>query len=138
MIPARKGLAQCEIACSEADISAQDAICSYFQVLSTRRRDHSTGVSFSERGRLQTFGVVDYGFIGFRAVDNQVFFSMCSPARDMSAGYHAVSLNTLEWEGPLTSGWAVGTFYGRRSSVSTSCVGSCSSLPTDGQRQSDC
>ncbi|KAG7092210.1 hypothetical protein E1B28_008577 [Marasmius oreades] len=26
-----------------------------------------------------------------RAVDNQVFFSMCSPARDMSAGYHAVS-----------------------------------------------
>lgn len=24
-----------------------------------------------------------------RAVDNQVFFSMCSPARDMSAGYHA-------------------------------------------------
>jgi len=25
-----------------------------------------------------------------RAVDNQVFFGMCSPARDMSAGYHAV------------------------------------------------
>jgi len=24
-----------------------------------------------------------------RAVDNQVFFGMCSPARDMSAGYHA-------------------------------------------------
>lgn len=24
-----------------------------------------------------------------RAVDNQVFFSMCSPARDLSAGYHA-------------------------------------------------
>ncbi|OSX64712.1 hypothetical protein POSPLADRAFT_1044185 [Postia placenta MAD-698-R-SB12] len=24
-----------------------------------------------------------------RAIDNQVFFSMCSPARDMSAGYHA-------------------------------------------------
>jgi len=24
-----------------------------------------------------------------RAVDNQVYFSMCSPARDMSAGYHA-------------------------------------------------
>lgn len=24
-----------------------------------------------------------------RAVDNQIFFSMCSPARDMSAGYHA-------------------------------------------------
>ncbi|KAH7921489.1 carbon-nitrogen hydrolase [Leucogyrophana mollusca] len=24
-----------------------------------------------------------------RAVDNQVFFSMCSPARDMTAGYHA-------------------------------------------------
>lgn len=27
---------------------------------------------------------------GFRAVDNQVYFSMCSPARDMSVGYHAV------------------------------------------------
>jgi len=26
-----------------------------------------------------------------RAVDNQVFFSMCSPARDLTAGYHAVS-----------------------------------------------
>lgn len=25
-----------------------------------------------------------------RAVDNQVFVSMCSPARDLSAGYHAV------------------------------------------------
>ncbi|THH20930.1 hypothetical protein EW146_g499 [Bondarzewia mesenterica] len=24
-----------------------------------------------------------------RAIDNQVFFSMCSPARDLSAGYHA-------------------------------------------------
>jgi len=24
-----------------------------------------------------------------RAVDNQIYFSMCSPARDMSAGYHA-------------------------------------------------
>jgi len=24
-----------------------------------------------------------------RAVDNQVFFSMCSPARDLTAGYHA-------------------------------------------------
>ncbi|KAG6327181.1 hypothetical protein ID866_11908 [Astraeus odoratus] len=24
-----------------------------------------------------------------RAVDNQVFFAMCSPARDMTAGYHA-------------------------------------------------
>ena len=25
-----------------------------------------------------------------RAVDNQVFFGMCSPARDLGAGYHAV------------------------------------------------
>ena len=25
-----------------------------------------------------------------RAVDQQVFFSMCSPARNMTAGYHAV------------------------------------------------
>lgn len=28
-----------------------------------------------------------------RAVDNQVFFSMCSPARDLSANYHAVSFS---------------------------------------------
>lgn len=25
-----------------------------------------------------------------RAVDNQVYFAMCSPARDLTAGYHAV------------------------------------------------
>jgi len=30
-----------------------------------------------------------------RAVDNQVFFGMCSPARDLSAGYHAVRQNPL-------------------------------------------
>lgn len=30
-----------------------------------------------------------------RAVDNQVFVSMCSPARDLSAGYHAVSLKYM-------------------------------------------
>ena len=30
-----------------------------------------------------------------RAVDNQVFFGMCSPARDLSAGYHAVRRNLL-------------------------------------------
>ena len=27
----------------------------------------------------------------YSAVDNQVYFGMCSPARDMTAGYHAVS-----------------------------------------------
>ena len=27
-----------------------------------------------------------------RAVDNQIYFAMCSPARDLTAGYHAVSL----------------------------------------------
>lgn len=27
-----------------------------------------------------------------RAVDNQVYFGMCSPARDLTAGYHAVSI----------------------------------------------
>jgi omega-amidase len=32
----------------------------------------------------------------FRAVDNQVYVSMCSPARDMNAGYHAVSIPVLE------------------------------------------
>lgn len=31
----------------------------------------------------------------FRAVDNQVYFSMCSPARDLSAAYHAVSTWSL-------------------------------------------
>jgi len=36
----------------------------------------------------------------FRAIDNQVFFSMCSPARDLSVDYHAVSLHKLEWEDP--------------------------------------
>ena len=28
-----------------------------------------------------------------RAVDNQVFFGTCSPARDLGAGYHAVRRN---------------------------------------------
>ena len=31
-----------------------------------------------------------------RAIDNQVFMSMCSPARDMNAGYHAVGTIYLE------------------------------------------
>ncbi len=30
-----------------------------------------------------------------RAVDNQVYFSMCSPARDLTAGYHAVSFRIV-------------------------------------------
>lgn len=52
-----------------------------------------------------------------RAVDNQIFFSMCSPARDMSAGYHAVSF----YEQKTTTSdrrLAVGPFDGRRSLVS--------------------
>ena len=31
-----------------------------------------------------------------RAVDNQVFVSMCSPARDMNSVYHAVRMTYLE------------------------------------------
>jgi hypothetical protein len=31
--------------------------------------------------------MIDYSS---RAIDNQIYVSMCSPARDMSAGYHAV------------------------------------------------
>jgi hypothetical protein len=31
--------------------------------------------------------IIDYSF---RAIDNQIYVSMCSPARDMTAGYHAV------------------------------------------------
>ena len=37
-----------------------------------------------------------------RAVDNQVFFGMCSPARDLSAGYHAVRQNLLTLPAGLT------------------------------------
>ena len=37
-----------------------------------------------------------------RAVDNQVFFGMCSPARDLSAGYHAVRQNLLTLPTGLT------------------------------------
>lgn len=33
--------------------------------------------------------------IVIRAVDNQVFIAMCSPARDLSADYHAVSISQL-------------------------------------------
>jgi hypothetical protein len=29
-------------------------------------------------------------FMHYSAVDNQMFVAMCSPARDMTAGYHAV------------------------------------------------
>lgn len=32
----------------------------------------------------------------YRAVDNQIFVAMCSPARDMTAGYHAVSLRVTD------------------------------------------
>jgi len=30
-----------------------------------------------------------------RAVDNQIFFAVCSPARDLKADYHAVGVNSL-------------------------------------------
>ena len=37
------------------------------------------------------FGQVEDRLIApLRAVDNQVFFGTCSPARDLNAGYHAV------------------------------------------------
>ena len=32
-------------------------------------------------------------YVLLSAVDNQIFVAMCSPARDLSAGYHAVSSN---------------------------------------------
>lgn len=45
------------------------------------------------------------------AVDNQVFVSMCSPARDLSAGYHAVS-DQITTDDPLLTELLVGTFHG--------------------------
>jgi omega-amidase len=50
-----------------------------------------------------------------RAVDNQIYVSMCSPARDMSAGYHAVSALCSMNESISCS---VGPLHGRRSNVS--------------------
>jgi predicted amidohydrolase len=49
-----------------------------------------------------------------RAVDNQLFVSMCSPARDLTADYHAVRLFT-SLMGPSLRGadpHAVGSFHG--------------------------
>ena len=43
-----------------------------------------------------------------RAVDNQIFVAMCSPARDMNAGYHAVSNISAELHGSLLNNWSIG------------------------------
>src|SRR5882762_3373362 len=40
-------------------------------------------------------GLVSHQIPMSRAVDNQVYFSMCSPARDLTAGYHAVCLSRV-------------------------------------------
>jgi len=53
-----------------------------------------------------------------RAVDNQVYVSMCSPARDLTASYKAVSL-FLQW--PSLHGTdlpPVGSFHGCGPNVS--------------------
>ncbi len=51
----------------------------------------------------------------YRAVDNQVFFSMCSPARDLTAGYHAVSFHgIIPRRRPSPLDIPVGTFIGHR------------------------
>lgn len=47
-----------------------------------------------------------------RAVDNQVFFSMCSPARDLSAGYHAVSATAFGFMMHHWNYYLVGPFHG--------------------------
>lgn len=55
-------------------------------------------------------------FVSHSAVDQQVFFSMCSPARDLSAGYHAVSFLDEHHKRALTDisrRLPVGPFYGR-------------------------
>lgn len=47
----------------------------------------------------------------YRAVDNQVYVSTCSPARDLTAGYHAVSF--LIGNRPTADELeTVGPFYG--------------------------
>jgi predicted amidohydrolase len=57
-----------------------------------------------------------------RAVDNHVYFSMCSPARDLTAGYHAVSFRDTvprrppNHPSPLCN--SVGPLISRRSNVS--------------------
>jgi len=60
-----------------------------------------------------------------RAVDNQVYFSMCSPARDLTAGYHAVSFSdgVLRIFRSSTFCTPVGPFIGRRSDVSPPTLG---------------
>jgi hypothetical protein len=74
-------------------------------VAGTEKHHHRTGIlgdSTACEVRVATFGteantppaqsVVDiHDFIPYRAVDNQMFVAMCSPARNMEAAYHAVS-----------------------------------------------
>lgn len=51
------------------------------------------------------------------AVDNQIFVAMCSPARDMTAGYHAVRF--LGWrQGSANIISLVGALIDHRSNVS--------------------
>jgi hypothetical protein len=52
-----------------------------------------------------------------RAVDNQVFFAACSPARDLTAEYHAVSTLFENFCSLAKSSLSVGSLNGRRPDV---------------------
>lgn len=52
-----------------------------------------------------------------RAVDNQIFFGMCSPARDLAADYHAVSAY-ISWFGQFSCTAIVGSQHDCRPNVS--------------------
>ena len=51
-----------------------------------------------QRARYMTHYITATSFshmVCYRAVDNQIYVAMCSPARDLAAEYHAVSERTL-------------------------------------------
>ena len=81
--------------CRPLIVRGQAVKCSSTQAPSTRLRAHCIGNFSNGRGKTAE----DSGRTGNRlitpprAVDNQVFFGTCSPARDLSAGYHAVCRN---------------------------------------------
>lgn len=54
-----------------------------------------------------------------RAVDNQIYVSMCSPARDMTAGYHAVRMPVISTRIQTKLRILVGAFDGRGPNVSS-------------------
>ena len=119
-------------------LHARDATCASTPAPSTQLQDHSTGSCYNVHGELISRYTAQRQLKwSHRAVDNQIYFAMCSPARDLTAGYHAVSkFSFVVGTKVLMKYDSVGALNGRRSDVSSlyNCQSRCSYVFSSGPK----